>query len=613
VAQLENVKNPELIEHIQRIGKTFLRENTIKTTPKTMIQKRWVIAEKPAEEKIKHLCQTINVSEPIACLLVQRGINNFEEAKSFFNPDLKELHSPFLMKDMEKAVQRLSSAIEKEEKILIYGDYDVDGTTAVALFFTFLHQITPHCDYYVPDRFTEGYGISTQGIDFAAEQGFSLIVSLDCGIKSPDKVLYAQSKGIDCIICDHHEPDMDNLPQAVAVLDAKRKDCSYPYKELSGCGVGFKLLAALCEVKNIPLQKLYELTDFLAVSICADIVPITGENRILTHFGIERLNNNPKAGLATLMDIAGLKKNEETEKFDVNVRSIVFGIAPRINAAGRLKHASAAVDLMLAKNQEDAIKLADALHLRNQERQSIDKSITEEALAMIQKYYADANSSVLFNPKWHKGVVGIVASRCIENYYRPTIVLTEHNGKITGSARSVDGFDLYAALCECDDLLDQWGGHTHAAGMTLSANNLDAFRKKFEEVVKKQIKAEQKIPPIYIDTVIDFHQINFKFFEVLKRFEPHGPNNMTPIFMTENVLDNGWGKAIGKDNAHLKLNLYQPESPQRLYFDAVGFGMSHLLPEIQSNKPFDVCYTIEENIYNGNRKLQLKLRDIRQK
>lgn len=578
-----------------------------------MTKNRWVIAEKPTDEKIKHLCQTINVSEPIATLLVQRGITSFEQAKSFFNPDLKELYSPFLMKDMEKAVKRLSDAIEKEEKILIYGDYDVDGTTAVSLFFTFLRQITPHCDYYVPDRFTEGYGISTQGIDFAAEQGFSLIVSLDCGIKSADKVLYAQSKGIDFIICDHHEPDMNNLPQAVAVLDAKRADCAYPYKELSGCGVGFKLLQALCLYNNWNLQPLYQLLDFLAVSICADIVPITGENRILTHFGIQQLKQKPKAGLATLMDIAGLKKDEATKTFDVNVRSIVFGIAPRINAAGRLKHASAAVDLMLAETQQEAVELADALHLRNQERQTIDKSITEEALAIIQKEYPNTASSVLFNPKWHKGVVGIVASRCIESYYRPTIVLTEYNGKITGSARSVDGFDLYRALCECDDLLDQWGGHTHAAGMTLSADKLEDFRAKFEEVVKKHLKPEQKIPPIYIDTVIDLQQINFKFFEVLKRFEPHGPSNMTPVFMTENVLDNGWGKAIGKNNAHLKLNVYQPESSQRIHFDAIGFGMSHFLPEIQNNKPFDICYTIEENIYNGNRKLQLKLRDIRWK
>lgn len=568
-----------------------------------MTDKRWILKSAltlSQQNDVKDLQATINVSPELGTLLVQRGITNFDSAKDFFRPDLSQLHDPFLMQDMAAAVDRLGSAIASGEKILIYGDYDVDGTTAVALFYGFLRKHYPNLDYYVPDRYAEGYGVSWQSIEWAKENGFTLIVTLDCGIKSADKIDEAQKHGIDFIVCDHHRPDQD-FPKAVAVLDPKREDCLYPYKELTGCGVGFKLLHAFCLHGGLDTAPLFELLDLLAISIAADIVPITGENRILAHFGIKRLNATSSQGIKALIKVAGFTSS-------LDITNIVFGLSPRINAAGRIKHAREAVRLLLADNEDEAEEFALAINQHNQDRRQFDSSMTEQALAMIQEdeWLLAAKSTVLFNPEWNKGVIGIVASRCIEHFHRPTIILTESHGKAAGSARSVPGFDVYEAIESCAELLEQFGGHTFAAGLTLPVENITAFRKKFEEIVESRISREQLQPTIDIDLEIELNAVTYKLYNILKQMAPFGPGNMTPVFCSKNV-QLASNPVIMKEK-HIKLEVFQGNSPK---FTAVGFGLAGKLEELRTGGPFSLCYTIEENNFRDNRTLQLYLKDIK--
>lgn len=553
---------------------------------------------------VERLSQSLKISPTLAGILCQRNLCTFEETKDYFRPSLGHLHDPFLMKDMDKAVNRMNDALHKGEKILVYGDYDVDGTTSVALMYGFLRNYTHQVDFYIPDRYKEGYGISQQGIDWAAEKGFSLIISLDCGIKSADKVAYATEKNIDFIICDHHLPD-DDIPQAVAVLDPKQVDCPYPYKELSGCGVGFKLLQAFCFQNDIDQGEVYKLLDLLVVSIASDIVPITGENRILAYFGLEHLNGPQpmRPGLDALKELAGITG-------DMDITSIVFGFAPRINAAGRMGDAKNSVRMLLAKTKEEAFKMADIINESNKARRDKDSNITKEALQMIEEdeFLRSANSTVLFKDTWHKGVIGIVASRCIEKYYRPTIILTQSNGKASGSARSVHGFNVHSAIESCADLLEQFGGHMYAAGLTLPVENVQAFRERFEEVVANTITEEQKIPQIEIDAKIDLKQISRNFYNILRQMEPFGPGNLKPVFVSECVYDTGSVRIVG--DSHLKLRLTQDGFHT---IDAIGFGLSDYYKAISKGIPFDVCYTIEENVYRGVITLQLRIKDIRVK
>ncbi|MFD2246686.1 single-stranded-DNA-specific exonuclease RecJ [Pontibacter ruber] len=566
------------------------------------MEKRWVYNEEASPEVINGLAESLKISPTLASILCQRSICTYEEAKAFFRPLLSALHDPFLMKDMDRAVDRLSEALHKSEKILVYGDYDVDGTTSVALMYSFLRQYTHQIEYYIPDRYKEGYGVSTQGIDYAAEHGFSLIISLDCGIKSADKVAYASRLGIDFIICDHHLPDED-VPQAVAVLDPKRIDCPYPYKELSGCGVGFKLIQAFCMQQGIPQEEAYKLLDLLVISIASDIVPITGENRILAHYGLLHLNGPQpmRPGLDALKELAGLKG-------DMDITSIVFGFAPRINAAGRMGDAKRSVRMLLAQTKEEAFQVADIINESNKERRDKDSNITKEALQMIEEdeFVRGANSTVLYKESWHKGVIGIVASRCIEKYYRPTIILTHSNGKASGSARSVHGFNVHSAIESCSDLLDQFGGHMYAAGLTLPVENVPAFRERFEQFVSSTITNEQKVPQIEIDGKINLNQITRNFYNIVRQMEPFGPGNMRPVFVSECVYDTGSVRVVG--DSHLKLRLTQDG-----YYsiDAIGFGLSDYYNTISKGIPFDVCYTIEENVYRGVITLQLRIKDIR--
>ncbi|GHA64268.1 single-stranded-DNA-specific exonuclease RecJ [Pontibacter akesuensis] len=568
------------------------------------MEKRWVISQEAPAETVEQLAEQLKVSTTLTSILCQRGVCTYDEAKHFFRPSLQDLHDPFLMKDMDRAVDRLNEALHRNEKILVYGDYDVDGTTSVALMYGFLRNYTSNIDFYIPDRYKEGYGVSQQGMDWAAEQKVTLIISLDCGIKSADKVAYAASLGIDFIICDHHLPD-DDVPQAVAVLDPKRVDCPYPYKELSGCGVGFKLLQAFCMQNDIDQSEALKFLDLLVVSIAADIVPITGENRILAYQGLQHLNG-PQAmrpGLDALKDLADLKG-------EMDITSIVFGFAPRINAAGRMGDAKNSVRMLLAQTKEEAHRMAGIINESNKERRSKDTNITKEALQMIQEddFLKSANSTVLFNENWHKGVIGIVASRCIEHYYRPTIILTQSNGMASGSARSVHGFNVHNAIESCSDLLEQFGGHMYAAGLTLPVANVQAFRERFEQVVAETITPEQKIPQISIDAPLQLRQITRNFYNIIRQMEPFGPGNMRPVFVSEGVMDAGNAKIVG--DTHLKLRLTQDGFT---YIDAIGFGLADHFDAISSGRPFDVCYTIEENIYRGIINLQLHLKDIRTK
>ncbi|PRY15047.1 exonuclease RecJ [Pontibacter ummariensis] len=568
------------------------------------MEKRWVHNQESPAEVVENLAQALKISPTLTGILCQRGICTFEEARRFFRPSLSDLHDPFLMKDMGQAVDRLNQALHKGEKVLVYGDYDVDGTTSVALMYGFLRNYTHQIDFYIPDRYKEGYGVSSQGIDWAAEHGFSLIISLDCGIKSADKVAYASGKGIDFIICDHHLPDED-IPKAVAVLDPKQVDCPYPYKELSGCGVGFKLIQAFCMQNDIAQEEAYKLLDLLVVSIAADIVPITGENRILAYYGLQHLNGPQpmRPGLDALKELAGITG-------EMDITSIVFGFAPRINAAGRMGDAKNSVRMLLAQTKEDAFRMADIINESNKERRTKDTNITKEALQMIEAddFLRTANSTVLFKETWHKGVIGIVASRCIEKYYRPTIILTQSNGKASGSARSVHGFNVHSAIESCSDLLEQFGGHMYAAGLTLPVENVPAFIKRFEEVVSNTITKEQKIPQIEIDAKIDLKQITRNFYNIVRQMEPFGPGNMRPVFVSECVYDTGSVRVVG--DSHLKLRLTQDGFYS---IDAIGFGLSDFYKPISKGIPFDLCYTIEENVYRGVTTLQLRIKDIRMK
>lgn len=563
--------------------------------------KRWSYKDRPTLEEIDYLSKEINVNPVLSSILIQRGIRNFAEAKRFFRPSLNDLHDPFLMKDMDKAVARIQQAIQNQERILIYGDYDVDGTTSVALVYDFISKIYEHIDYYIPDRYTEGYGISFQAIAWAQEQSFDLIISLDCGIKAIEKIRLAKEKGIDFIVCDHHRPG-DELPPAYAVLDPKRSDCPYPFKELSGCGVGFKLLQAYCIQTGIQVETLYAYLDLVAVSIASDIVPIVGENRVLAYFGIEKLNENPRPGLQALKELSAVSGT-------VDISSIVFGIGPRINAAGRIDHAKYAVKLLLAENKGEAEELAIPINKNNTLRKNVDHHITKEAIAMIEQdmVLKQAKTTMLFKQDWHKGVIGIVASRCIEKYYRPTIILTKSNDLATGSARSVVGFDVYEAIAECADLLEQYGGHKYAAGLTLKLDNLPVFKQRFEEVVSKTIQEHHLTPQIDIDEEINLDMINDKFYGILKQMAPFGPGNMSPVFVSKDVRTASSPRLL--KNEHLKLQLKQVDGNQKL--DAIGFGMAPYGSMIESGMPFSIAYCIEENNYKGTKTLQLMLKDIK--
>ena len=563
------------------------------------MQKRWVEQVVTNGKAVEDLKNQLNIDEVLAKILVSRGVTTFDEARSFFRPELSDLHDPFLMRDMGPAIERIENAIKSDEKILIYGDYDVDGTTAVSLVYSFFRKYHRQIDYYIPDRYKEGYGVSFQGIDYAAENGFSLIIALDCGIKSVDKIDYANTLSVDFIICDHHLPG-NIIPDAYAVLDPKRSDCPYPYKELSGCGIGFKLVQAYCQKNNIPFEEICCYLDLVAVSIASDIVPITGENRVLAWYGLKRLNEAPCNGLAALIEIAGRKT--------YTISDVVFTIGPRINAAGRIDDAKHSVSLLIADDDEVAKNQSLLINLKNSERKEHDASITEQALAMIEADPSLINrkTTVVYNENWHKGVIGIVASRLTEKYYRPTIVLTHSNGHVAGSARSVTGFDLYEALSSCSDLLEQFGGHKYAAGLTLKPENIEALQQRFEDVVSQTIPEELLVQEIGIDSCLRLENITGKFFRILSQFAPFGPQNLTPVFLSKNVTLAGPPSMVG--NNHLKMSIRQGQSP---VFDCIGFGLGGHLPQISQGQPFDICFTIEENVWKDKRSLQLYVKGIR--
>jgi single-stranded-DNA-specific exonuclease len=565
-----------------------------------MTKRKWIYSPVPPPEEVEALSKSLNINFYLAAILLQRGKSSFEEAKKFFRPSLDQLHDPFLIKDMEKAVTRLQLAINQKEKILVYGDYDVDGTTAVALVFSYLKSFYPHCDFYIPDRYSEGYGVSESGVNWAEQHNFTLIIALDLGIKASDMVHLAGHKGIDFIICDHHLPGKE-MPNAAAVLDPKRADCSYPFKELSGCGLGFKLIQAFARTQGHE-EKVYEYLDLVAVSNAADIVPINGENRILTHFGLQKLNQNPRPGLKALKDIAGIKG-------DLDVSGVVFTLGPRINAAGRIDHARGAVELLISKTEEEANTLAEKVNLKNDQRREYDLSITEEAISMIEQdeKLRHAKSTVLYKESWHKGVIGIVASRCIEKFYRPTIILTESNNKITGSARSVRGFDLYHAISSCSDLLDKYGGHKFAAGLTLEIENLEAFKNKFEEVVASTITEEMQTPVVEIDLEVPIKAITGKFYSILKQMAPFGPENQKPVFEARNL--HVVNSLSNFKERHIRFLVGQ-EGTESI-FQTVGFDLAEHYDRLAKGDTFRMAYTIEENTYNGITSIQLRAKDIK--
>jgi len=570
------------------------------------MDKKWIIKEIPDATLARDLAEELQVDVSLSNLLIQRGIKSQDKARTFFKPELADLHDPFLMADMNNAVDRIGSAIARNEKILVYGDYDVDGTTSVAMIYSFFKERYQNIGYYIPDRYKEGYGVSLEGIDYASENNYKLIIALDCGIKAVDKIKYASSKQIDFIVCDHHLP-AETIPDAVAVLDPKREGCSYPYKELSGCGVGFKLLQAYSRINGIPFDELIPYLDLVAVSIASDIVPVTGENRILAHFGLIQLNTNPRIGLKSIIKISGMSGKQ------IGIEDIIYKIGPRINAAGRIESGEKAVDLLTSLDERDAVEMSSKIDDFNQTRRNIDRSITQEALQMISSdpRLNNSKSTVLYNPNWHKGVIGIVASRLTETYYRPTVILTESNGFATGSARSVLGYDLYQAIDACGDLLENFGGHMYAAGLTLKKENIELFQERFEKVVSETITDDQLIPKVEIDTQIDFSDISENFYNTLKQFQPFGPGNMAPVFMSSSVFDNGSGRLVGSSSEHLKLDLLQKEAPYH-QFPAIGFSMVEHFSLIRDGKPFDICYSIEENEFRGNITLQLNLKDIKE-
>ncbi len=569
------------------------------------MEKIWNLKKQGDQNEVKHLSAALNVNMVIARLLVQRGITTFNDAKAFFRPRLSDLHDPFLMKDMDKAVARLEKAIANKEKVIVYGDYDVDGTTSVALMYSFLKSRIENIEYYIPDRYSEGYGISPKSIDYAVENGFSLVVALDCGIKAVEKIAGAKERGLEFIICDHHNPD-DEVPPAVAVLDPKQVDCEYPYKELSGCGVGFKLLQAFCKKNNLEQEEIYDLLDLVVVSIASDIVPITGENRVLAYYGLKKLNFNPGIGLQTIINLAGLADSE------ITISDIVFKIGPRLNASGRIEHGKKSVQILVSEDEEKSDLIGEEIDSFNEIRKTLDRDITQDAIEMIERSeeLKNMNGIVLYNRDWHKGVVGIVASRVTEQYFRPSIILTESNGLATGSARSVRDFDLYEAIGKCSDLLESYGGHMFAAGLTMKIENISAFRKRFDEIVTQQITDRQQIQTIEIDTKITLSEITPRFYRILKQFAPFGPHNMTPVFMTEDVFDAGTSRRVGKNQEHLKLDLVEPDVNSGI-FPGIAFNQSVGFEAITSGSPFDICYTIVENEYRGKTNLQLYIKDIK--
>jgi len=562
------------------------------------MEKRWNLLEAD-EQKVNTLHSSLKIHTALCKILVQRGYETFEATKQYFRPKLTELHSPWLMKDMGKAVHRILKAKERQEKILVFGDYDVDGTTSVASMYLFLKNLTPHLDFYIPHRYREGYGVSKAGIDFAKENNFNLIISLDCGIKSVELIDYAKNLDIDFIVCDHHLPD-EILPPAVAILNPKQKDCSYPFKELCGCGVGFKLICALSEKFNLSKETPFEYLDLLATAIAADIVPIIDENRVLAFFGLQKANENPNNGIKALTKLSGA-----TQK--LRIGSLVFMIAPRVNAAGRMDDARKAVEMFIAPTFEESLSYAEMLHSDNTDRKEADKNITEEALALINEneQWKNRKSTVVFQSHWHKGVVGIVASRLIETYYRPTIVLTQSGDYAAGSARSVPGFNLYEAIHACREHLLGYGGHFAAAGMTLALNEVENFRNKFEEVVATTILPELLIPEIIIDAEIKLSDIKQTFYDIICQMEPFGPENMRPVFMTKGVTDTGWSKIVKEE--HLRFSLTQ----NNVSITGIGFGMAHLYPLLANKRPVDIVFTIDENEWQGQKSLQLKMIDIR--
>ena len=562
------------------------------------MQKRWNILQAD-ETRSAALQDALKINKTLCRILTQRGIDDFEKAKQYFRPQITELHDPWLMKDMDKAVARILSAFEKGEKILVFGDYDVDGTTSVASVFQFIHNIYSDTDFYIPHRYREGYGVSKLGIDFAKENGFSLIISLDCGIKSVELIAYAKTLGIDFIVCDHHLPDKE-LPPAVAILNAKQVDCNYPYKELCGCGVGFKLMMALADKLGLPDESYLEYLDLVATAIAADIVPITGENRTMAFYGLKKVNENPCAGIKALMQLAGVQKK-------MHISNLVFVIAPRVNAAGRMDDARKAVQLFIEKDYTQALAFAEMLHSDNVDRREADSTITEEAMAIIQNDpdAASKKTTVVFQEHWHKGVVGIVASRLIETYYRPTIVLTRSGDYVAGSARSVAGFNLYEAIHACRENLLGYGGHFAAAGMTLLPENVQAFAESFEKEVSERITEDQLIPEIIIDAEIHFSEITETFYSILNQMEPFGPENMRPVFIARKVADTGFSKVVKEQ--HIRFVLKQ----NNITLTGIGFNMADKFPLLQQQKPLDIVFTIDENEWNGEKNLQMKMIDLR--
>ncbi len=560
---------------------------------------RWTLKKEPDLLKVNQLAKELSVEKTLAKILVQRNIDTFDKARKFFRPSLDDLHDPFLMKDMHIAVQRIEKAIANNENILVFGDYDVDGTTAVSLLSSYLKTIHPKVATYIPDRYAEGYGVSYMGIDFADDNDFSLIIALDCGIKAIDKVAYASEKNIDFIICDHHKPGKE-IPKAVAVLNAKQEDCFYPYDELCGCGVGFKLIQALASKRGQTIDDLIPYLDLVATAIAADIVPMTGENRTLTYFGLQVINSKPRNGIKAII--------EQLNKKELTITDVVFIIAPRINAAGRMKHGNHAVELLTEMDFDLAIEFASSIEKFNTDRKGIDKKITEEALLQIENNNeTEKFTSVVFDEDWHKGVIGIVASRLIETYYRPTLVFTKSGDKLAASARSVKGFDVYNALEQCAEFIEQFGGHKYAAGLTLEPKQYENFKNKFEEVVKKTIDKNLLIPEISIDAELYLSEISPKFFRIIQQMAPFGPLNLKPVFSTTTVRDNGFGKQVGADKTHLKLNIIY--GADKRTYNAIGFNLGKKLPEIQNE--FDIAYALDENTWNGNTNIQLLLKDIK--
>ena len=569
--------------------------------------KQWTLKPAADAELSATLAAELGIDRVLAELLVQRGVKTFEQARSFFRPSLDELHDPFLMKDMDKAVERLHQAIIGQEHILVYGDYDVDGTTAVAQLYSFVKQFTPKVDFYIPDRYDEGYGLSYKALDWAGDNGVDLVITLDCGIKAIEKVEYARTKDIDVIICDHHLPE-NELPGAVAILDPKREDCHYPFDDLCGCGVGFKLAQGYVQKYNLDPAILEPLLDLQVVSISSDLVSMTGENRILAHFGLKRLNENPRKGLLAMINLAQLEPGH------ISIDDIVFKIGPRINAAGRMESGRLAVELLTATDDRTAFNIGEQINDNNNERKSIDREITQEALMMVQNGTAleTENVTIVYNPSWNKGVVGIVASRLVEAYYKPTVVLTKSNGFITGSARSVAGFDLYSSIESCADLLENFGGHVYAAGLTMKEEHLEEFCTRMNKFVAGNITREELTPVVEIDASLNFSQITPKFTRILKQFQPFGPGNNNPVFLTEDVYDAGNGRKVGAGGVHLKLDLMQESQPYR-QIAAIGFNMAQFYDHIKAGNPIDICYSIVENFYRGSSTVQLRLKDIRER